>query len=147
MLRAATIDDLPALVELGAVMHAESPRYARLRFDAGRLAQTLTGLLSTPDGFLWVAEREGEIVGGLAAVVVQHWCSADRVAADLALFMTPDARGTLAPARLVNRYVAWARERGAVHVQFGVSTGVHPEQTAQLLERLGFARCGILLET
>jgi GNAT superfamily N-acetyltransferase len=146
MLRAATPADLPALLELGAVMHAESPRFSRLSFDAGRLEQTLGALLATPDGFLWVAEREGRIVGGLAAVVVQHWCSTDRVAADMALFMTPEARGSLAPARLVAEYKRWAKERGAVHIQFGVSTGVHPEQTAQLLERLGFTRCGILLE-
>jgi hypothetical protein len=34
MIRPATVDDVPRLVELGAQMQAESPRFARLTFDA-----------------------------------------------------------------------------------------------------------------
>lgn len=145
MIRPATHADLPRLLELGAQMHAES-RYRVLAFSAARAERTLQMLLDSPNGFLWVAADGGAVTGGLAAMSVPHWASDDEVATDLALFVAPDARGGLTAARLVTRYREWARERGAVIVDMGVSTGVHPEQTARLLERLGARRIGFILE-
>jgi GNAT superfamily N-acetyltransferase len=146
MIRAATIDDIPVLLVLGELMHAESPRFSRLRFSPERLAGTLSHLIGNPDGFLWVACRDGRVVGGLAASAWQHWASTDLIASDLALFIEPASRGSLAPVRLVKRYREWAVERGAVIRQMGVTTGVHTETTALLLEQLGMKRCGMILE-
>lgn len=147
MIRPATADDLPSLLALGERMHAESPRFSRLRFDADRLRSTLSSLIGSDSGFLWVAENAaGNLTGGMAAVVVQHWASSDLVATDLALFMDPSARGSLAPLRLLTRYRQWAAERGAKLIQVGVTTGVDTETTARLYEQLGFSRCGVILE-
>lgn len=145
MIREAVADDLPHLVELGRAMHAES-RFATLRFDPARLNQTLAGLLENPGGFLWVAEHSAGVVGCMAAIIVQHWCSSDLFATDLALFMLPSHRGTLAPARLVNRYQGWAADRGARITQLGVTAGINTEAAVSLYERIGFRRCGVILE-
>lgn len=147
MIREATHADVDALVELGRLMHAESPRFSRLKFSAQRLAATLDGLMAArPLGFLWVSCDDRGIRGGLAAVVARHWCSHDQVASDLALFMRPDARGGLDVPRLVWRYRTWAQEQGAVLVQLGVTTGVHTEATVGLYQRMGMERCGAILE-
>jgi len=147
MIRPATHDDLPALLALGARMHAESPRFSRLTFSGVRLRQTLTALIDSPQGFLWVAESDGRVVGGMAAIAVPHWASDDLIATDLALFIDPAHRGGLMPVRLVNRYRWWARDEiKAPIVQVGVTTGVQTETTAQLYERLGLTRCGVILE-
>lgn len=146
MIRAATLDDLPTLINLGEQMHAESPRFRRIRFSRVRLGHTLAGLIRSPMGFVWVAESSGEVTGGLAALASPHWCSDDVVAMDLGLFMAPAHRGGAAAARLVKRYHRWAREAGATLIQQGVTTGVHTDQTVQLLERLGMTRCGVILE-
>jgi len=128
-------------------MHAESPRFSRLEFVGDKLRATLTQLLEAPGGFLWVAEHEGRLIGGMAAVALPHWCSNDLVASDLALFVAPQHRGGLAVLRLVNRYRKWAQmEMAAAIVQLGVSTGVQTETTTLLFERLGFKRCGAILE-
>lgn len=144
MIRPATLDDVPALVALGATMHHES-RFRVLNYSPAKAARTLHTVLEQE--FLWVATADGLVVGGMAAIATPHWASDDLVAMDLALFMSPAFRGTLAPARLVTRYRQWALEKGAVMVDMGVNTGVHVETTTRLLERLGFKRCGVILES
>lgn len=145
-IRRATLDDLPALIDLGEQMHAESPRFSRISFSRTQLGHTLAGLVEAQMGFVWVSEDGGRVVGGLAAMAFQHWCSDDIMASDLGLFMEPKHRGGAAAARLVRQYHAWAKGVGAKLIQQGVTTGVHTDQTVRLLERLGMERCGVILE-
>ena len=145
MIRAATPDDLPALLELGQAMHCESPEYRDMRFCPNTLRHTLT--LAMDQHFLRVAEQPGgRIVGGLAAMAVPHWFGPDRLACDLGIFVAPEARGGMAAARLVRAYVKWARELGAKKITLGITTGVDVETTARLCERLGARRSGIIME-
>lgn len=146
MIRPANPFDLPALLDLGERMHAESPRFSRLAFSRARLHDTLRGLLDSPAGFLWVAEMNGQVIGGMAGIIGPHWASEDLVATDLALFIDEKQRGGMSTARLITEYKRWAHQRGARIVQVGVTTGVQTEQTARLYERLGLARCGLILE-
>lgn len=146
MIRDATFDDLPQLVELGRVMHAESPRFARLTFSAGRLHLTLAALIEAGQFLRVGTDEAGAVVGGMAGMVTQHWASDDLVANELALFVAPEYRGGLLAVRLLTRYLQWAAERGAVIIQAGVTTGVDTETTARLYERMGLKRCGVILE-
>lgn len=147
MIRPASAFDLPGLLDLGERMHAESPRFSRLTFSRARLHDTLRHLIESPMGFVWAAENDGVLVGGMVAMASQHWASDDLVATDLALFIDPEYRGGMAPVRLVNQYRFWAtHEMKARIVQVGLTTGVQTEQTARLYERLGLARCGLILE-
>lgn len=144
-LRDATLDDVPALLALGQRMHAESPRFRQIEFDSDRLQMTLEQLLASPGGFIMVGEQDG-IAGVMVAMATQHWCSRDVVASEMALYVEPEFRGTLLAARLIRRYVTWARDRGARLVTAGISTGVHVEETARLYEAVGMRRFGVLLE-
>lgn len=144
MIRNACADDLPALLELGQQMHAESPEYRDMAFCPNTLRRTLT--LAMDDHFLRVAETGGRIVGGLAAMAVPHWFGPDRLACDLGIFIAPEARGGMAAARLIRCYVEWARDLGAKKITIGITTGVDVETTARLCERLGARRSGIIME-
>ena len=146
MIREADLHDIERLVLLGSFMHREAEAFHGLRFDAQRLANTLAHVIGSPNGFAWVAEDRGLVVGGLMAMVTPHWFSPDTVACDLALFMLPEHRGTLAPVRLLNAYAAWARGQGAAKVQLGVMTGIEPEKTEAMLERIGWRRAGVVME-
>jgi GNAT superfamily N-acetyltransferase len=146
MLREATLDDLDQLLAIGRRMAEESPRFGRLQFDAERLAVTLRAAIESPYAFTWVCARGDRVVGCMFAVLTPHWFSPDLTSCDLALFMLPEHRGTLAPARLLNAYATWARGRGAKHILFGVMTGVHVEETVRLCERLGWRRAGVVME-
>lgn len=146
MIRQATHADIPAMVELGRALCAESPRWARLTFNGEKLATLLVSLIDSPDGFAWVAVASGAVVGALIGIVDEHWASDDRVAQELSLFVREDARGAIYAARLITVLDAWAESRGAKWLQAGASTGVAIDRTALLYERLGFTRCAIGLE-
>ena len=146
MIRAATTEDISRMIDLGRVMHAESPTFSRMRFDADKLAGTIASIIASPSGFAMVAEHCDQVVGGMLAVVSPHYFSPDLVACDLALFMAPNHRGGMAAVRLVNAYTAWADSRGAVLKQLGVMTGVNVDKTEALLHRLGWHRSGLVME-
>jgi len=47
MIRPAAPADIPRMVELGRVMHGESPTFCRLQFDADKLASTIAGTIAS----------------------------------------------------------------------------------------------------
>lgn len=145
-MREATYFDLPALIALGERMHAESPHFSRIAFSAVKLRETLMAVMGSPDGFLWVVEKDGVIAGVMVAIALQHWCSTDVVATELVLFVEREHRGSLIGARLIKKYRTWAALKGCKQVTAGVSTGVDVEKTTALYERLGFKQFGTQLE-
>lgn len=146
MIRNATHDDIPRMVELGQQMHAESPNFRGMRFDADKLADAMRCAIDSPAGFARLAERDGMVIGGLVAMAVPHYFSSDSVACDLALFVAPEHRGGMAAARLVAAYRDWGRALGVAKVQLGVMTGVAPEAVEGLCIRLGARRAGVVME-
>ena len=145
-IRPATMDDLPRIIELGELLHKESPRWARLTFSRVRAADFISRLILSEWGCVFVAEVDGVVVGGIAGTALPHWSSDDILAQEASFFMLPEARGSMAAVRLISALTAWAKMRGAVWLHAGTSTGLDPERTAGLYERLGFSRCAIGLE-
>ena len=144
MIRPAEYTDVPSLVELGAIMHAESPVFCKLTFDREKLYTTIGNVIE--HGFAMVYESNGHIRGVILAMVAPHWFSKDLFTCDLALFIEPQHRGGIAAVRLLNAYANWAQESGAKLIQFGIMTGVGVETTAALCERLGWKRAGVVME-
>lgn len=140
MIRAATVNDLPALIAIGREMHAES-WYAYLAFDAEKLAIVLRQLVNGA-GFLDVYERDGAIEGGMAGVCSEMWFCTARIASDLALFVRTGRRGSIAAARLVESFMAWARSKGAAEVNLGISTNIRKVETGRFYEAMGFQHVG-----
>lgn len=144
-MRPATVEDIPAIVALGELMHAESPHFARLSWDAEKVARTMAQLIDSPHGWVRVVERDGQIVGGMAALAVEHWSSSDLIACDLALFVHPERRGGITAARLLAGYRQWAEGLGCKLVQFGILTGVNVASTEGMASMLGWKRQGVVL--
>ncbi|MCC7310798.1 MAG: GNAT family N-acetyltransferase [Sulfuritalea sp.] len=141
MIRPATLADLPRLIQLAKTMHAES-RLAVLSFNPDKVLAMLTYCLQS--GLLLVAERDGEIIGGFAGIIEEHWFSDDLVATDMGLFVEPGKRGGFAAAALVSAFLDWAEQRGAKMTDILINTGVRVEDTAKLLDRLGGGRVGLI---
>jgi GNAT superfamily N-acetyltransferase len=141
MIRPATFNDLPRLIELGEAMHGES-RFKAMRFSQQKVEAMLRRLMER--GFVAVAERDGEIIGGFAGMLEEHWFSEDTLATDLALFVEPGRRGGFAAAALVGAFLDWARRRNPTIIDIGVNTGVRTHETARLFEKLGGQPAGLL---
>jgi GNAT superfamily N-acetyltransferase len=146
VIRQAQLTDLPALVQLGATLHAESPRYSRLRFSWRKVEQTLELMILNPAAAVLVAEEQGTIVGAALAVISEEWFSDELVAQEMSVFIAPERRGALTAARLIASLDEWAQRQGARYLQAGSTTGVDMDRTIDLYERLGFTRVAIGVE-
>lgn len=145
MIRPATHDDIDRLVILGEEMHVES-RFARLPLDVDKVRALFAHLIESPDGLLIVAEKDGEVIGGFAGYVAEHYFARTKVASDFGLFISRQYRGGMTAARLLKAYATWAKERGAVMIQAGITTGVHVEESTRLYRAVGFSQVGTLFE-
>lgn len=143
MIRNATRDDIPRLVELGRMMHMESPRFRPFKYLGGQVSSMLEYLIDNDNGLVLVAQHADGIVGGLMAMAMPHYACELMQASDLALFVHPDYRGGSAALRLVGGYREWAESIGA-EPSIGLNTGVQPERTAQLLAALGGEQTGTI---
>lgn len=140
MVRRATAADLDALVDLGRDLHAEAPHYRDEPFEPEILRQWLTqrlGGLLVDDNAVFVAERDGRLIGVLVAIVVPRMFNRLRIACELTLYVRPENRGGRTLPRLVAAYKQWAREQGAHKAYFGVSTGIEPERAVRAYAHLG----------
>lgn len=146
MIRDATHDDVLILLELGRRLHAESPRFSRLAFNDEKAGNFLRFLIESPDGWLVVAEKEGRVVGGMAALAYSEWFTHDKIVADVSLFMLPEHRGSFLSARLIRAFDVWSAGTGAKYAVAGMSTGIKTEETTQLYLSLGADRVGSIVE-
>lgn len=146
-IRPAVREDLPAMIALGARMHAESA-YAGFDYDTSKLVEMGLHYIENPERcFLAVCEdNAGFLLGMHAGYICEYYFGRDLIASDLLLFVDPCKRGSLAAAKLVKAFEEWAFAKGAREVCPGSSTMVAPERTAKLYERLGYIVVGNLFK-
>lgn len=128
MIRPATLDDIPALLEMGKAFADEAGVTARVGWDDDDVANLLEGLILSADGIVLLSER-GMIGGYVAAHPFNTAC---RMFVEL-FWRDPGGEG-LALLRAAENA---ARERGA-----GKSVMVamdDMERTRRLYGRIGYA--------
>lgn len=146
MIRAATPDDIEALVEIGRAMATESPQFSRMPYSPSKVRAMLVSLIGNPRGFVRVADDGGQIVGVMLGACTEHWACDGLVAFDLALYVPTNRRGGIHAARLLRAFSDWSRELGAHIATAGISTGINPEQADRLYLGLGFKRLGSVFD-
>lgn len=127
---------MDVLLVLAARMVSESPRYSKHGFAVHKAVELINRLVEL--GGLFVATDGDTIVGFFAGVVSEHFLSHDKCASDIGIYVLPEYRGTTAFPRLIYAFETWAQEQGANELVLGVSTGVHPELTVRMYERMGY---------
>lgn len=143
-LRFATADDIPALCELGRRYHAESS-FANSAYSPFKVSILLARLISG-QGCVIVAEKDEQIIGGIAGVVIEAWYSTEKVAHDFCLFVDEKHRNGMLGTRIVRKFIAWAHRNGAKRIQMGITSGIHVERTAKLYAALGGRAIGSFYE-
>lgn len=142
--RTATLADVPALVQMGAAMHAESPRFSRFDFDPAKTELFICGLITGERGLAVVAEEGAQIVGMLGALAVEHFFGHALLVTDVAVYVAPSHRGGSTVLRLIHAFEDWGRLVGAIEGMLGVSTEVLPERTSRLYENMGYRLSGYI---
>lgn len=141
MIRTATHEDMPVLVDLAREL-VEEGRFAPFGFIPEKVRATFEKLIDGA-GVIFVAERAGEIVGGMACGMSSDWFSDVPITYELGLFIRAERRGGFTAAMLIVAYLEWANSLGSlVNINAGVTSGIHQERTVEIYERVG-RRLGI----
>lgn len=143
MIRAAKHSDVPRLIELGTMLH-EISSYSSMAFSPEKSAAFLAELINGR-GVVFVAEVNGEVVGGMAGGIIDQWFSNDLIAYDYSMFVEPSKRNGVIAVRLIRAFKEWARIKGAKQIYMGIGTGVSVEGTTRLYESQGLRSIGPLL--
>lgn len=142
--RQATTHDAQALGELGIALMRTHYAFDAQRFltpaehDAEGYARFLASQLDADDAIVLVAERDGHVVGYVyAAVEPLSWKDLrDEAGYIHDLLVVDDARRLGVGDALLDRAIAWLRERGMPRVLLG--TAAQNDTARRLFERRGF---------
>ena len=144
-IRPAGHSDIPALIALGRQMHAESPRFARVKFDADKLCTQLVTMIESVWCMILVAEEEGQIVGTIGGGVTPYYFSNELHGYEHWVYVALSHRGSSVGARLVKEWDNLLVSEGIKESVLGISTEVDSERTKQFYERLGYRLAGYIM--
>jgi GNAT superfamily N-acetyltransferase len=130
LVRSATDEDIPRLVEMGCRFRAESSYSKYLAENPERMAELGHQLLAK-DGLL-VAELDGESIGMLGFILHVHFISGELVAGEVFWWMEPEHRGH--GLKLVEEAKRRARKAGAKYLHMIAPS----ERVARLYRHLGY---------
>jgi GNAT superfamily N-acetyltransferase len=94
------------------------------------------------DIFCAVAEKRGIPIGIMSGCIYPSHIFDGNVAYDLFLYVLPEHRGSTIAKRLIAKYEQWAMQQDVLEIGIGVSSGINPERTGALYEKLGYQNVG-----
>ena len=120
-IRFATLQDVPALVEVGSRMHALT-RFRTQPYIAQKVAQAFSDVLTQGQSkyaFLVAASAEKRVVGALIGVIEQQIFSDSLTASVMHFDVLPDARMGGYGVRLLKAFEQWCANRNVVEISLG----------------------------
>lgn len=132
MIRPATSDDIPRIVEMGAEF-IETTFPAAMTFNGPAIAALTQQLIDKPDGAVFVAERDGRVTGMIALIVMRQPMTDELLAVELVWWVDRKGHDGM---RLLAAAKEWGRAQGATKLQMIAPS----DRICTLYERLGFAK-------
>lgn len=138
-------EDVTDCINAGREMHSESV-YASTPFSEHSLLTLSQQCLDNPDYVCFVGYEGSELVGMMVGVKANYWFSdSASYAADLALYVRKDFRGSTCAIRLLQAFMRWATAAGCLDVRCGVTTQINPDVARRLyINGFGFEDGGTL---
>jgi len=134
------MEDLPTLVELARAMHVHSA-YSVVPFEQVMCEVSLEMLIAEDQYCFFVAEKDEQIIGALPGMLVPMFpFSRALKLADVAVYVSPEHRGSRAGLMLINAYENWGKEKGAVFCYLGVTTGYN--KAGDFYKKIGYTEVG-----
>jgi GNAT superfamily N-acetyltransferase len=130
MIRAASYEDIPRLVEMGQRFHRESPYRDHVAVNPGHMS--LLGRQLMEKGVLLVSEREGKVCGMIGLFIFPHFLSGEPIAVEVFWWVEPEYRGE--GIKLLREAEQQARTAGAARIQMIAPN----DQVATIYERLDY---------
>lgn len=145
MIRPVAAGDMGPLMALMAELH-EATHYGLVKRDNRQMLQVVAGLSASPNGFVRVAEREGQLVGALLGVTEEYWWTDPKAGAKYASDLLFYAKHPGAGAQMMRQFIQWAWGRPrVVKIETAISSGLIGGVAAdRFYQRLGFEKRGSL---
>ena len=135
-----TVEHTQDIVECLRELRVESPEYNYVDDDPEFVFSNLHALISADHMVGVVAYVNGCIVGFMIGFVSNPWYSKRVEAMEQLLYVDPAVRGGTTAVRLIKEFEEVCRQRGAVVLSAGASTGIHEDRTVKLYERMGYTQ-------
>ena len=133
-----TEGDISKCIELGYAMHQES-YFKHFNYSEEKLNKFLRLMILNPEQYCaYVYEKDNTIIGFFLGVSSEQWIGTDKMSSDLACYIIPEERGSMAGVRLIKAYEEWASSINVKEIVIGVSTGINTDRTSGLFKRLGY---------
>ena len=111
MIRKAGVPDVDAIVAMAGpfLNYSQFTDYTEIERD-----DVVFGICNLIDnGIVFVAEKEGQIVGCICGIITNFWFARNtKVAAELGWWVNEEHRGSTASIRLLQAFENWAKEHG-----------------------------------
>jgi GNAT superfamily N-acetyltransferase len=122
---------MPVLLEMASALVAEG-RFASFGFIEEKVRNLFAALLNGR-GAIFLAERDGEIIGAIACGIGEDWFSDLPLTFDYGLLVLPAHRGGFSGAGLIRAYLEWAASLApVVNINVGITSGINQERTIGL---------------
>ena len=137
MIRQATVKDVDTLIVVAKPFLRYSMYAQYTEIDNNELAFSLCNMID--NGVIFVAEYDGQIVGGLVGAINNFWFNRNtKMASELGWWVNEEHRGKTAGIRLLQAFEHWAKEKGADVISLS-DLRVNDEYPAGgLYEKLGY---------
>lgn len=148
LLRPININDITEinrLIDLAEAFHAQSA-FKNLTFSRCKVFDLIMDLtlLCPTKAYIHVAEKDGQIIGGMFAVVSTPHYSNDSVIQDYGIYVDPAQRSSRVGFMLINDMLRWAATLSVKEIWLGETAGIETEAVRRLYEHFGFKQQGIL---
>lgn len=127
-------DDILDVMLLAREFSKEAP--ASHKWDKNKTLSFLQTTINSPHMEVFVCEKDGEIVGGLVAVISEMYMSYTKQATELAWFVSKDVRGSSVAIRLVKHFEEWAKQNKADYITMSDITGIG--NLSEMYSRMGY---------
>lgn len=114
-------------------------------FRADKAVQQIRNSLTTGDPTIFVAEREGYLLGYLGARIYDYAFTSGFFVAQEVFYVRSEHRGSRAAVVLIEAYLEWGKSMNARELYFDISNPKRPERALKLIGRFGGVPIGTLV--
>lgn len=134
IIREATEEDIFDILVLAREFSKEAPETHK--WNKEKTNNFLHNVIQNNNAVIFVLVKDDEVVGAIVGVVTEMFMANKIVATELAWFVSKEARGTSGSIKLIKKYEAWAKSKGADYVVLGDIKGI--SDLGNLYGRLGY---------
>jgi len=144
-LRRAVLEDIPTIVKLGRLFHAESVE-RDIPFDGDILAGVLADLIENKNGFAMLAFYNDQLAGAILAQLTTLHYSAAVIATDYGLYVGRLERDQGVGRALVAAYTGWANDNNARKIYLNVSAGINKGAFEAVMNDSNYQKMGEIFQ-